>query len=102
MTALLHCQSFPGQTDYMILSHDGRLDFFFSQGANSPQACRGDIEGTKCSQELEHPARRRQARGGQAEDKGTAAHQAGSFEMQVPLVSQTFTFFRAQLLVFLS
>ena len=102
MTALLHCQSFPGQTDYMILSHDGRLDFFFSQGANSPQACRGDIKGTKCSQELEHPARRRQARGGQAEDKGTAAHQAGSFEMQVPLVSQTFTFFRAQLLVFLS
>ena len=103
MTALLHCQSFPGKTDIMLLSHDGRLNFFFPQGANSPQACWGDIKGPECSSELEHPTGRRQAGGGQAEDKSTAAHQAGSFEMQVPIfVFSHFHFFRAQFIVFLT
>ena len=107
MTALLHCQLFPGKTDHNrinpILSHDGRLSFYFPQGANSPQTCRGDIKGPKCSQEFEYPTRWRQAGGGQAEDKGTAAHQVGSFEMQVPFfVFSHIHFFRAQFLVFLA
>ena len=79
-------------------------EFLIPQGANSAQACRGDIAGTKCSSELEHPTGRRQAGGGQAEDKSTAAHQAGSFEMQVPLNFLLFShnFFRAKFLFHLA